>query len=136
MAARTTLIASTSCADSSDAVFTVDNPGTPAAITDLRAVLVDSSLHLSWTAVTADTAGIPTSVDRYVVYRNIDPAFSTTPADSIGGTVELFYLDSTAALQNISINHFYVVKAVDSVGRRSADSNRVGEIDRGTLNHP
>ncbi|MFC1683833.1 kelch repeat-containing protein, partial [Candidatus Zixiibacteriota bacterium] len=123
-------------ADTCDAVFSIDNPDAPAAIDDLKITRADTSIHLSWTAVTADTAGMPTSVDRYVVYRNIDPAFSTTPADSIGGTVELFYLDSTAALQNISINHFYVVKAVDSVGRRSADSNRVGEIDRGTLNHP
>jgi hypothetical protein len=122
--------------DSSDAVFTIDNPDPPAAISDLMVVLADSVIQLSWTAVTVDTTGEPIVVDHYNVYRDDNPGFSPSSSDSIGNTADTFYIDFTAAVNDTSINHYYVVKAVDSGGRKSADSNRVGEFDRGLINAP
>jgi len=115
--------------DSSDSVFTIDNPGPPAAIADLTATLADSSIYLSWSAVTEDEGGYPIVVDHYTVYRQADPRFSPSPADSIGSTTETFYDDPTPALKDPSVNHYYVVKAVDSAGEKSAASNTMGEFD-------
>jgi N-acetylneuraminic acid mutarotase len=111
-------------------------PDPPAAIADLKATLADSAIHLSWTAVTADTAGKSIDVDHYTVYRDDDPGFSPGPSDSIGSTADTFYVDSTAAVKDTVFSHYYVVRAVDSGGRKSADCNRVGEFDRNMLNAP
>jgi len=116
--------------DTSDAVFIIDNPEPPAAISDLTVVLTDGSIRLSWTAITEDTLGMPIVVEYYNVYRNVDPYFSSGPADSIGSTTGTFYLDPTPALKDTSVNHYYLVQAVSLQRRKSADSNRVGEFDR------
>jgi hypothetical protein len=122
--------------DSSDTVFAIDNPsGTPAAITDLMASLQDSSIELNWSAVTADTSGEPTTVEYYIIYRSASWDFSPAPTDSIGGTVNTFFADSAAAVKNTGVHHYYLLKAVDSKGRKSAESNRIGEYDVPTINH-
>ena len=122
--------------DSSDAVFTINNPEPPAAIADLMVVLADGAIHLSWTPITEDTLGEPIVVDHYNVYRDDDPGFSPSSSDSIGTTADTFYIDFTPAVNDTSFNHYYVVKAVDPGGRKSADSNRVGEFDRGLISVP
>jgi hypothetical protein len=110
-------------------VYAIDDLIPPTAIGDLTATLAGSAIHLDWTAITEDTLGNPITVERYNIYRNASPTFSPSSADSIGSTTNTFYDDPTPALKNPSINHYYVVRAVDSAGKKSADSNRVGEYD-------
>ena len=116
-------------ADSSDSSFGIDNTAPPAAISDLMATLADSSINLSWSAVTMSEEGEPLVVDHYDIYRQAAPDFSPDPEDSIGSSTETSYDDLTAAVNDPGVNHYYVVKAVDSMGRKSADSNTVGEFD-------
>jgi hypothetical protein len=108
----------------------------PLAIAGLRATLADSTLRLSWQAISEDTGGKPIIVEYYTIYRNADPDFSPGPADSIGSTADTFYVDSTAAVKDTAVDHYYVVKVVDSEGKKSADSNRVGEGDRDLIASP
>lgn len=122
--------------DESDATFTIDNPEPPAVIDDLTAALAGSLIHLYWSAVTEDTSGAPIIVEYYAVYRNADPNFSPDPSDSIGATTETFYDDLTPALKDTLVNHYYIVKAVDKMGRKSEDSNTVGEFDRYLITEP
>ncbi len=122
--------------DQSDDVFTILNTGPPAAIADLTAILAGSVIHLSWSAVTVDTAGTPIVVDHYNIYRNADPNFSAVPSDSIASTAGTSHDDPTAALKDPGTNHYYVVKAVDSRGRKSVDSNATGEFDVELINAP
>ena len=122
--------------DQSDATFTIQNTGPPEAIADLTTALAGSAIHLAWSAVTEDTGGLPIVVDHYVIYRNADPDFIPDDADSVGSTTDVFYDDATPALKDSGTNHYYVVKAVDDQGRKSADSNKVGEFDADMLNTP
>jgi hypothetical protein len=108
----------------------------PAAIADLTAALAGSTIRLSWTGIGEDIGGNPSIVEYYTIYRNADPIFSPGPGDSIGGTAETFYDDLTPALKDTLVNHYYIVKAVDSEGRKSADSNKVGEFDRDVITSP
>jgi hypothetical protein len=39
-------------------------------------------------------------------------------------------------LKDTGSNHYYVIKAVDSLGRKSTDSNKVGEFDISLINNP
>jgi hypothetical protein len=43
-------------------------------------------------------------------------------------------VDSTAAVGNTSVNHYYAVQAVDQSGNRSPYSALLGEFDRDLLN--
>jgi hypothetical protein len=106
----------------------------PAAITDLSATLAESAIHLSWSAVTTDIEETPISVGHYVIYRSTDPDFSPGPADSIGSIAETFYDDSTPALGDTTVHHFYSVKAVHASGMKADNSNMVGEFDVPLLN--
>jgi hypothetical protein len=115
--------------DQSDAVFSIQNTGPPAAVADLTATLASSAIHLAWSAVTEDTGGLPIVVDRYVIYRNANPDFVPDDVDSVGSTTDIFYDDATPALKDSGTNHYYVVRAVDNQGRKSADSNKAGEFD-------
>ena len=121
-------------ADSSDSVFTVDNPDPPAAVEDLTATLVKGAVLLTWAAVTADTAGLPITVDHYTVYRRDNPGFTPQETDSIAGTAEIFYIDTAAAVGDTAVDHYYLVKAVGADGRHSAESGRVGEFDGAMVN--
>jgi hypothetical protein len=116
--------------DQSDASFSIDNtPHPPIALDDVMAILIDTVISLSWTEVTEDTAGNDIDVMYYIVYRGDDPGFSPGPSDSIGSSTRLSYNDSTAAVDNTGLNHYYLVKAVDALGGKSIESNRVAEFD-------
>jgi hypothetical protein len=99
----------------------------PKAVDDL-VIQVEASaksssgnIHLNWTEP-ENTEG----VDHYVVYRS-------TQADQLGDSLatssQSAYTD-TGAVGNTSVHYYYTVKAVDEVGNRSEQSNRVGEFDR------
>jgi len=96
----------------------VSNP--PEAIDDLANSLRGSDIHLWWTEPTSDAG-----VARYVVYRSTSPS---DLGDSLAGTVDIAYTDVGAAGVP-STNYYYTVKAVDAGGRKSTESNKVGEFD-------
>jgi hypothetical protein len=102
----------------------------PAAVANLNATLAGDVLHLNWSAVTEDEGGNPITVDYYTVFRSLDPYFTPGPGDSIGYTTEIFYNDPPPGLKNPGMNNYYVVKAVDSEGRKSTVSRIVGEYDK------
>jgi hypothetical protein len=101
----------------------------PAAVSDLRAHLEETSLSLRWSAVTLDTLSHPKTVTGYVIYRDMNPDFEPSPASSLGTTTTTEYLDATGAVGDTLEHHFYLVLAVDDQGRKSPPSNRVGEFD-------
>jgi hypothetical protein len=106
----------------------------PAVIADLRATLSDDAIHLDWSEINIDECGDPALIDYYIVHRSTTPGFEADPADSIGGTVETYFLDTTAAVDSTTINHYYIVKAVDTSKRQGQDSNQVGEFDQDMIN--
>ncbi|MBN1424878.1 VCBS repeat-containing protein [Candidatus Fermentibacteria bacterium] len=99
----------------------------PEAVSDLTVALAGSLFALQWSAVTADTAGAPETVDRYVVYRGDWAYFVPTAAESLGATSGTSYADSSSFSPSVNVS--YLVKALDANGNWSAESNRVGEFD-------
>jgi N-acetylneuraminic acid mutarotase len=103
----------------------------PAAIDDLTIALEGGSksssgnMFLSWTEPPDDIG-----VERYVIYRSTD---LSSLGDSLAGTTDTNYTD-TGAVGNTGTNYFYVAKAVDAAGNKSAESNRVGEHDLALTN--
>jgi N-acetylmuramoyl-L-alanine amidase len=91
----------------------------------LPAGLSVADIILSWTAVTIDSAGSPENVSHYAVLRSQDPVLE---GDSIAGVTGTSYLDVGAAGDTLT-HYFYIVRAVDLSGNRSAPSDRVGEFD-------
>ena len=82
-------------------------------------------LDLSWSPVTKDTSGGSIIVEYYVVYRDTDPEGTM---DSLNATSDTTYIDSGAIGDTLN-NYFYTVKAVDTGGQKSSESNMVGEFD-------
>ncbi|KPL17649.1 MAG: hypothetical protein AMJ92_11475, partial [candidate division Zixibacteria bacterium SM23_81] len=102
----------------------------PMIVDDLEISLDMNNLHLNWSPVGLDTAGYPKQTEYYIIYRTTYPYASIGDPDSLGNTTETFYLDQGAAGDTL-MQYFYVVKAMDCYGTKSAESNRVGEFDRG-----
>ena len=102
-------------------------------VDDLRSALEKSDIHLSWTSVTLDTADHAKTTDHYVVYRVTEPGAIIDDLDSIATTEESDYMDIGAA-GDTSSQYFYIVRAVDAAGTKSAESNRVGEFDISLIN--
>ncbi len=103
----------------------------PAAVDDLASHAAGGDIVLTWSPVSQDTAGHPLTVDRYVVYRDDDPA--AEPADSIGHTAGTEYIDAGAA-GSTGTNYYYIIRAASDAKGKSAPSNRVGEFDRSLEN--
>jgi hypothetical protein len=101
----------------------------PAAVTDLTVSLAGDLLLLSWTAVTTDTAGGPEQAASYIVYRGQAPGFMPSSAASLDTTAGTDFADSSVYFSPMT-NFYYLVKAVDLTGNKSAESGRVGEFDR------
>jgi hypothetical protein len=101
----------------------------PEAVTDLSAA-PDRGIRLSWSPVTADTAGRAVVIDHYVLYRDTNPDFVPSPASSLAAVGGAVYQDTTAAVGVSGTNHYYLVRAVDGSGTKSAASDRAGEFDR------
>ena len=98
----------------------------PEAISDLTADLTNGAksgsgdIYLSWTEPGSDLG-----VDYYVVYRATDPEAGM---DSVGSTGDTHYTDAGAAGDTLT-HYYYTVKAVDTGGQKSLQSNKVGEFD-------
>ncbi len=106
-----------------DAGFWYQDPVAPSALGDLTATLSVSDIVLQWSHAVDNVA-----IDHYVVYRNTDPSFEPSSADSMADTKECVFLDPGAA-GTVGTNYFYVVKAADPGGNLAEDSNRVGEFN-------
>jgi len=92
----------------------------PEAIDDLRVQLENRDIHLRWTEPHDDVG-----VSYYVMYRSINV---DSLGDSLASTIDTVYIDTSAAGDAIT-HYFYVVKAVDTAGNRSEESNKIGEFD-------
>jgi hypothetical protein len=104
-------------------------PALPRRISDLTAEL-SGGLRLIWSPVTFDTEGQLISIDHYVVHRDTSFAFAVSPANSLAVTDQAMYEDFSIHSGDPSIDHYYLVRAVDGQGNKSQNSNRVGEFDR------
>ena len=101
----------------------------PAAVQDLSASLAGQDVALQWSAVTADTAGLKEGISHYVVYRGENAYFEAQPSDSLAGIAETAFTDS-GVTGLPGTDHYYIVRAVDLAGHKSAASETVGEFDR------
>jgi hypothetical protein len=90
----------------------------PPPVTDLRVLLADSCVALLWSSV-------PEAVS-YVIYRDSLAGFVPGAQDSVGVTVDTSYMDCDP----VAGAAYYVVRAVDAVGRKSEDSRQVGQFER------
>jgi len=100
----------------------------PLHVDDLTCVPSDSSIFLEWSPIANNIWNQTEEVPYYVVYRNLDPDFVPSPADSIGYTGFPSYLDPNSRWSTQS--YYYVVKAIDDSGNKSDDSIRVGRINK------
>ena len=121
--------------DFSDYCFTIFDTTSPTAITDLAASLLkvpsDNGLILQWSAVTTDVEGHPEQIDHYTIYRDTIPYFEASSGKiltQVPDTV-LEYFDS-GVVGDVSVNYYYLVRAVDHGPNESADSDQIGEFDR------
>jgi len=108
-----------------DSVF-VTVADVPLAVNDLKAVLSGNDMFLLWSPPPG-----PMTIDHYVIYRDTVPGFDSGGGDSIGVTADTFYVDpGIGAIGDPRLNCYYLVQAVDVLGKKSDDSNRAGEFDK------
>ena len=62
----------------------------------------------------------------YIVYRDSLVHFEPGQEDSLGFTPDTSYVDCDP----VGEEAYYVVRAVDAIGRKSEDSQQVGQFDR------
>ncbi|MEW6050860.1 MAG: tandem-95 repeat protein [Candidatus Zixiibacteriota bacterium] len=111
------------------------NAAPPQAIADLAIAISADNIVLNWSAITVDTANVPTSIGGYIVYRDTMAYFTPSSFDSIGAvsaTTQTFIDNNIFGVNVVGDTlhqYFYVVLAYDIYGNRSAVSNRVGEYD-------
>jgi hypothetical protein len=104
-------------------------------VDDLAIGINGESIELSWSEVTLDESGLPTTLSGYVVYRGTSAYFTPGPVDSVGFTdaITFAFVDNDIfgadVVGDTLTNYFYVVVAVDIFDNRSVVSNRVGEFD-------
>ncbi len=111
------------------------NVAPPVAITDMAIGINGDGIEFSWSAITQDTSGVPTTIASYIVYRDTVAWFTPESSDSIGATdnVTLTFVDNDIfgadVVGDTLKNYFYVIVAEDIYSNRSDVSNRVGEFD-------
>ncbi len=107
----------------------------PGRVPDLMAQINGNAIRLTWSPISTDSVGLPTLIDRYIIYRGTRAYFNPTPAESIGGVAAAIGeftdndLNGADVVGDANTNYFYAVKVVDQIGRVSNVSNRVGEYD-------
>jgi len=101
----------------------------PKAVANLTVSLAGDLLFLSWAAVTVDTAGGPETIASYIVYRGQAPDFTPTTVESLASTAGTSFPDSSVYFSPMA-SFYYLVRAIDVTGNKSAESGRVGEFDR------
>jgi hypothetical protein len=103
----------------------------PRTIQDLMVSRSGGDLLLTWSAVTTNILGGPTTVNHYNVYRGSTPTFvpsnSTNRIAMVPATANPFFLHSGGAL--LPDNGFYLVSAIDLDGFASGLG---GDLPAGT----
>jgi hypothetical protein len=103
----------------------------PRTIQDLMVSRSGGDLLLTWSAVTTNILGGPTTVNHYNVYRGDTPTFvpsnSTNRIAMVPATANPFFLHSGGAL--LADNGFYLVSAIDLDGFASGLG---GDLPAGT----
>ena len=114
------------------ATFWCQSP--PEAVGELSAALAgyesgspDPDIRLTWTRAFCESG-----LDHYIVYRGTDFAGIM---DSLAATADTTYLDPGAG-GNPSENYYYLIRAVDVLGRKGPESGRVGEFDAEIITGP
>jgi len=97
----------------------------PQAIDDLMIQLDKDDIYLCWTEPYDDVG-----VAEYIIYRSIA---MDSPGDSLASTVDTFYVDASAVGDTVA-QYVYAVKAVDTAGGKSDESNKAGEFDITLIN--
>jgi len=112
------------------ATFWCQSP--PEAVGGLRSTLAgyesgfsSPDIRLTWTEPSSESG-----LDYYIVYRAADPEGTM---DSLAATTDTTYLDAGAG-SNPSENYYYLIRAVDVLGRKGPESGRVGEFDIEVIN--
>ncbi len=101
-----------------------------------------NAIRLTWSPISTDSVGLPTLIDRYIVYRGTRAYFTPTPAESIGGVAAAIGeftdndLNGADVVGDPNTNYFYAIQVVDQIGRVSNVSNRVGEYDYAFITSP
>ena len=93
----------------------------PPPVSNLRAMVVDSCVALIWSPVA--------EADHYVIYRDSLAGFIPGPEDSVGLTMDTSYVDCDP----VGGQAYYAVRSVDAIGRKSEDSQQVGQFGRGLI---
>jgi hypothetical protein len=98
----------------------------PSAVDDLVVMLSGLDIFLFWSPPWDDVG-----IDHYVIFRDTFPGFDAGGGDSIGITMDTFYVEEAAGcIGDPELNMYYLVRAVDITGKESDDSNCAGEFDR------
>ena len=100
----------------------------PAVVENLAATCSGTDLFLAWSPVSTDTSGLPEEFSHYILYRNTSPTTPPAPEDSLAGVTDTFYTD--AGVVGNPQPFYYTVRAVDTGGNKSVDSQRVGTFGR------
>lgn len=103
-------------------------PPVPAA--GLQMTKAGPAVALLWSPVVQDTAGCPEILDHYSIHRDTAVDFSAGPGNLIDLVADTSYRDTTAAVGQASIQHYYTIRAVDQSDNPSAVSAPVGEFDK------
>jgi hypothetical protein len=108
----------------------ISAPQIPSVVEDLKAILCDSQIFLTWSAVTEDQSGHPLAVDYYRVFRDTNRYFLPGDKTFLDSTEELSYLDTSCHhIKDPQKNCSYYVTAVAD-GLESVPCRVVGEIDQ------
>jgi hypothetical protein len=107
--------------------FECESSNPPQAIDNLVCDLAKNDIFLRWSEPYADKG-----VTNYLVYRSTAVGAA---GDSLAATPDTTYTDVGAAGDGTT-NYFYTVKAVDGLGQKSEESNKVGEFDAELTNEP
>ncbi|PWB68849.1 hypothetical protein C3F09_10930, partial [candidate division GN15 bacterium] len=111
------------------------NAAPPQAIANLSIAILADNIVLNWSAISLDTANLPTQIGGYIVYRDTLAYFTPSSSDSIGAVSSAVttFTDNNSFGANVVGDtlhqYFYAVVSYDIYGNRSAVSNRVGEYD-------
>ncbi|MCX6836154.1 MAG: tandem-95 repeat protein, partial [candidate division Zixibacteria bacterium] len=120
----------------------VVNGAPPQAVSNFAIQRAGDELRFTWSAVTLDITGLPTTIDRYVIHRGTSAYFTPSLANEIGTTnaATTTFTDNNIGGANVvgdTLNqYFYVLQAFDAWGNSSALSNRVGEYDYQIITTP
>ncbi len=101
-----------------DPLLQVNVCSPPQAVDDLTGILSKEDVSLRWTEPFSECG-----ISGYIIYRS---SAAELPGDSLAGTPDITFTDPGAT----GTDYYYTVKAIDTGGQKSEESNRVGEFNK------